>query len=67
MFHSAKDEAVALSMMLDFVSCCCQNGNLLNLYEKCKDSKKIEHLQKLFDDLHYLRGKFIVKFFKYGN
>ncbi|XP_034246224.1 uncharacterized protein LOC117648111 isoform X2 [Thrips palmi] len=53
-FKSRKEQLMALLLMLDYLSCCCQEGNLLTLYEKCKQKNKIYHIESLDQSIRLL-------------
>lgn len=54
------EEVLAYLLMLDYVSCCCQEGKLFALYDKCKDERKRCHIDSIDTDLasaiQYLKG-----------
>lgn len=54
---SPKEELLAYTIMLDYLTCCCQEGNLFPLYEKAKDYRKRNHIDKVDEDLGFLVDK----------
>lgn len=53
---SIQEKLLQQILMLDFLACCCQDGNILTLFDNCKRERKIQLLDFITSDLGFLLG-----------